>query len=116
MVVEQYKESLLWKAADRLRREAEEMTRGFREYHTLIRLLREKAAALPGAVAAICASDPTDPRAVRRAYELAHDAEYALFSAHLFRDLPYRATAGLYEKVYEIKRLIVAAEAACGQE
>jgi hypothetical protein len=54
--------------------------------------------------------------AVRRAYELAHDAEYALFSAHLFRDLPYQATAGLYEKVYEIKRLIVAAEASCAQE
>jgi hypothetical protein len=53
MAVERYKESLLWKAAEGLRREAEEMTRGLSEYHTLLRLLREKTAALPGAVAAV---------------------------------------------------------------
>jgi hypothetical protein len=116
MVVERYKESLLWKAADRLRREAEEMTRGFAEYHTFIRLLREKAAALPAAVAAIYASDPADPREIRRAYELAHDAEYVLFCAHIFRNLPYEATAGLYGQVHEVKRLIVSAEAACPQK
>jgi len=111
-----YTETALWKATDTLCREVDAMTRGFAEYHTLIRLLREKAAALPAAVAAIYASDPADPREIRRAYELAHDAEYVLFSAHLFRNLPYEATATLYEQIYEVKRLIVSAEAACPQK
>ncbi len=107
--MEPYKETALWKAAHRLCREVDTMTCGFAGYHTFIRLLREKAAALPGAVAAVYASDPPDPRAIKHAYELAHDAEYVLFSTHLFRNLPYEATAGLYEQVYEVKRLITAA-------
>jgi hypothetical protein len=105
-----YTESALWKAADTFCREVAAMTCGFAEYHTFIRLLREKAAALPVAVAAIYASDPADPREIRRAYEIAHDAEYVLFCAHLFRNLPYEATAGLYGQVHEVKRLIVTAE------
>ena len=69
-----------------------------------------KAAALPKAVAAVYASDPVDTRAVKRAYELAHDGEYVLFSAHLYRNLPYMATTEWYERLYEVKRLIAAAE------
>ena len=105
-----YMETALWKAADKLRHEVDTMTCGFAEYHTLIRLLQEKTEALPAATAAICASASPDPRAIKRAYELAHDAEYVLFSAQLFRSLPYEATATLYEQLYEVKRLVAAAE------
>jgi hypothetical protein len=108
--MEQYKDNALWKAANRLCRDVDTMTCGFPEYQTFIRFLREKTAALPGAVAAVYASDPADPREIRRAYELAHDAEYVLFFAHLYRNLPYEATAMLYGQVHEVKRLIVAAE------
>ncbi len=108
--MEEYKDLPLWKAADRLCRDVDTMTLGFPAYHTFIRLLREKTAALPAAVAAVYASASPDPRALKRAYELAHDAEYVLFFAHLYRNLPYEATAVLYGKVHEVKRLIAAAE------
>jgi hypothetical protein len=106
--MEKYEESPLWKAAFALSRSVDKLTRDFPEYNTLVRFMREKAAALPLAVADVYAHTPAHANALKRAYEQAHDAEYVLFCSLLFHYLPHPDANKLFTTLGEIKRLIVA--------
>ena len=109
-VQQPYKDLSLWKAARSLSRDVDTLTKTFPEYNTLVRLLREKTTRLSLTIATD--SPGTDmPRtdALQRAYEQAHDAEYVLLFSLIFRYVPYTDARGLFEKIYNVKRLIVEA-------
>jgi hypothetical protein len=108
--MEGYKELPLWKAAAALSRDVDTLTKTFPEYNTLVRMLREKTTGLSLTIATD-APEKDMPRtdALKRAYEQAHDAEYVLLFSLIFRYVPYADARGLFEKIYNVKRLIVEA-------
>jgi hypothetical protein len=55
------------------------------------------------------AAEPLDTGALKNAYDLAHDAEYILFFLLFARYVSRPDVPGLFEQIYDMKRLIVAA-------
>jgi hypothetical protein len=108
--MEEYTKMTLVQAASTLSRNVETLTGKFPEHTTFIRILREKAAALPQAIAAsaLTINLAASADALKRAYEQAHDAEYVLLFSLLFRYVPYADASGLFNEFYNVKRLIIA--------
>lgn len=104
------KEQPLWKAAYALGRDVDTLTKTFPEYNTLVRMLREKTTGLSLTIATDTPEkDMPRTDALKRAYEQAHDAEYVLLFSLIFRYVPYADALSLFEKIYNVKRLIVEA-------
>lgn len=105
-----YNELPLWKATYALSRDVDKLTKTFPEYNALVRMLREKTTTLSLTIATDApGKDMPRTDALKRAYEQAHDAEYVLLFSLLFRYVPYSEARGLFEKIYNVKRLIVEA-------
>jgi hypothetical protein len=68
-------------------------------------MLRRNAAVLAEAFAA----EPLATDALKNGYDLAHDAEYILFFLLFARYVSRPDVPGLFEQIYDVKRLIVAA-------
>ena len=91
-------------AVETLTHGVDKLTRHFPEYTaSFAHVLRNKIAALPDTVAA----ETITADALKRAFELTHDAEYALFFSLVARYVTRPDVPGVFEQLYDVKRLIV---------
>jgi len=99
-------------AVETLTHDVDKLIRHFPEYTaSFAHVLRNKIAALPDTVAA----ETITADALKRAFELTHasaplsnhDAEYALFFSLVARYVTRPDVPGVFEQLYDVKRLIV---------
>jgi hypothetical protein len=113
-----YGDLSLWKRANELSEEVKRMTGKIAPYESILRLLRDKAAALPETIAGSASSMTPEARAhaLRCAYELAQDVEYLAFFSLLSGRFRYRETHSLVARIHRLKRHLLAAVNNPGRE